>query len=99
MAFKMVVVTRNDTGIDAYESQKGRRLGSTAGTYEAIALEKDMKAWNDPKSSFRGYSTQADVFLALSQGQIDSTVVTSTVAKAIVAEGKFKNLKIGGDAP
>jgi ABC-type amino acid transport substrate-binding protein len=98
-AFKNVVLTREGVGVDSYESLKGHRVGSTAGTYEAIALEKDVKQWNDAKGSFRGYGTQADVFLALAQGQIDATVVTSTVANATVKEGKFKGLKIGGDAP
>ena len=66
---------------------------------EAIALEKDVKAWNDPKGSFHPYQSQADVFLALSQGQIDATDVTSTVASAIVQSGKYPNLEITGDAP
>jgi hydroxyproline transporter system substrate-binding protein len=39
------------------------------------------------------------VFLALSQGQIDATVVTSTVASAIVASGQYEGLVIKGDAP
>jgi len=39
------------------------------------------------------------VFLALSQGQIDATVVTSTVAGAIVASGQYPGLVIKGDAP
>ena len=60
-----------------------------SGTFEAIALEKDVKKWNDPKGSFRAYQTQADVFLALAQGQIEATVVTSTVAAATVKSGKF----------
>jgi ABC-type amino acid transport substrate-binding protein len=41
---------------------------------------------------------QADVFLALSQAQIDATDVTSTVASAIVHSGKYPNLEITGDA-
>ena len=65
----------------------------------AIALEKDVKKWNDPKGSFRAYQTQADVFLALAQGQIEATVVTSTVAAATVKAGKYKDLMVGGDAP
>ena len=47
------------------------------------ALEDDIEKW-DKGGSFRPYQSQADVFLALSQGQIDATVVTSTVASAIV---------------
>jgi ABC-type amino acid transport substrate-binding protein len=97
--FKNVVLTKKGTNINAYNSLKGRKTGSVTGTYEAIALEKDVKKWNDPKGSFRAYQTQADVFLALSQGQIEATVVTSTVASATVKAGKYKDLQIGGDAP
>lgn len=96
-AFKMVVLTKEGLGISDYASLKGKKTGSVSGTFEALALEKDVKAWGT--GSFRGYQTQADVFLALAQGQIDATVVTSTVAAAIVKEGKYKGLMMGGDAP
>jgi polar amino acid transport system substrate-binding protein len=96
-AFKMVVLTKDGSGIDTYESLKGKKTGSTSGTFEAIALEKDMKAWGG--GSFRPYQTQADVFLALSQGQIDATVVTNTVAQATVKSGKFKGFVVKSDAP
>ena len=33
------------------------------------------------------------------QGQIEATVVTSTVAAATVKAGKYKDLLMGGDAP
>lgn len=98
-AFKNVILTKEGLGIDTYEKLKGRKVGSVSGGYEAIALENDVKAWKDPKGSFRGYQTQADVFLALSQGQIEATVVTSTVASAIVKEAKYKGLVLTGDAP
>lgn len=98
-AFTNVVLTRTDAGIATYEDLKGKKLGSVTGTFEALALEEDMNEWADPANSFTGYQTQADVFLALSQGQIDATVVTSTVAHATVNSGNFTNLQVGGDAP
>ena len=98
-AFKMVVLTKKGANIAAYNTLKGRKTGSVTGTFEAIALEKDIKKWNDSKGSFRAYQTQADVFLALSQGQIEATVVTSTVAAATIKAGKYKDLQMGGDAP
>ncbi len=97
-AFTNVVLTKEDTGIDAYESLKGHTVGSVAGTYEGIRLQEDIEAWGEG-GSFRPYQSQADVFLALSQGQIDATVVTSTVASSIVEGGKFEGLTIKGDAP
>jgi len=98
-AFQMVVLTREGTGINNYKDLKGRPVGNTSSTFEAIALEKDVKAWDAPKASFRAYQTQADTILAVSQGHIDATVVTSTVAYASIKSGKYKGLKIAGVAP
>jgi polar amino acid transport system substrate-binding protein len=98
-AFEMVVLTKDGLGIESYESLKGRKVGSVAGTFEAIRLEEDVKAWADANGSFTPYQTQADVFLALSQGQIDATVVTSTVASETANSGKFEGFLMGGKAP
>ena len=96
-AFTNVVLTREDAGIDSFEDMAGYTVGSVSGTYEGIQLEDNVEAWGS--GSFRPYQSQADVFLALSQGQIDATVVTSTVAAAIVASGRYPGLVIKGDAP
>ncbi|MFN3985554.1 MAG: transporter substrate-binding domain-containing protein [Rhodocyclaceae bacterium] len=98
-AFQMVVLTREDTGIDGYDDLKGRKVGNTTGTYEAIALEADVKKWNDASGSFRAYQSQADTLLAVSQGHIDATVVTSTVAADAIKSGRYKGLKMAGNAP
>jgi hydroxyproline transporter system substrate-binding protein len=97
-AFTNVVLTREGTGIESYEDLAGKSLGSVAGVYEAIALEEDFTEW-DAGGSFRTFQSQADVFLALNQGQIDATVVTGTVAAATVESGRFDGLRIAGDAP
>ncbi|VXB40538.1 Polar amino acid transport system substrate-binding protein [Pseudomonas sp. 8BK] len=96
-AFQMVVLTREDTGINGYADLKGRPVGNTSGTYEAIALEKDVKGWGG--GSFRAYQNQNDTILAVAQGHIDATVVTNTVAAATLKSGKYKGLKVVGDAP
>lgn len=96
-AFTNVVLTHDGAGIDNFEGMAGHVVGSVGGTFEGIKLEENVKAWG--KGEFRPYQTQADVFLALSQGQIDATVVTSTVASSIVASGQYPGLKIAGDAP
>lgn len=98
-AFTFNVLTREGLGIDSYESLKGFKMGSVAGTFEAIRLADSVKEWGDSKGSFRSYQSQADVFLALAQGQIDATVVTSTVAVETVKAGKHKDVIIGGEAP
>ncbi|TRX73456.1 ABC transporter substrate-binding protein [Pseudomonas mangiferae] len=96
-AFQMVVLTREDTGINGFDDLKGRPVGNTSGTYEAIALEKDVKRWGN--GSFRAYQSQNDTILAVTQGHIDATVVTNTVAAATLKSGKYKGLKIAGNAP
>lgn len=96
-AFQMVVLTRDNTGINSYADLKGKNLGNTSSTYEAIALENDQKSWG--RGSFRAYQSQNDTLLAVAQGHIDATVVTNTVAAATLKSGKYKGLKIAGDAP
>ncbi|ARJ70215.1 transporter substrate-binding domain-containing protein [Paracoccus contaminans] len=96
-AFDMAVTANDAAGIKSFDDMKGHTVGATAGTYEAIALEKQVQAWGD--GTFRPYQTQADVFLALSQGQIDATVSTSTVAMANVKSGNFPGISVVGKAP
>lgn len=96
-AFEMAVTANDKSGVTSFEGMKGKTVGATAGTFEAIALENQVKAWGE--GEFRPYQTQADVFLALSQGQIDATVSTSTVAQANVKTGKFPGISVVGKAP
>jgi polar amino acid transport system substrate-binding protein len=97
--FKTVVVTRKDAGINKFDDIKGRPVGGTAGNFETLALQKAVAAWNDPKAKFRSFQNQADVFLALSQKQIDATAVTNTVASSVVKGDKSGTLKVAGEAP
>lgn len=97
--FKIVLLTRKDSGITDYASIKGHSMGSVAGAYEGIAMEKDVKAFNDPKSTFRAFQTQADSILAVSQGQVDAIPLVNTTANDIIKSGKYPNLVIAGDTP
>lgn len=96
-AFEMAVTANDKSGITSYDTMKGKVVGAVAGTYEAIALEEQVKAWGE--GEFRPYQTQADVFLALSQGQLDGTVSTSTVAQANVKSGNYPGIAVMGKAP
>lgn len=96
-AFEMAVTSNDAAGITSYDGMKGKVVGATAGTYEAIALEEQVKTWGE--GEFRPYQTQSDVFLALSQGQIDATVSTSTVAQANVKTGNFPGISVVDKAP
>lgn len=96
-AFENAVVANDKVPMKSWEDMKGKTVGATAGTYEAIWLEKQVKEWGE--GSFRPYQTQADVFLALSQGQLDATVSTVEVANANVKSGKFPGIKVVDKAP
>ncbi|MDF3855219.1 transporter substrate-binding domain-containing protein [Paracoccus sp. APAP_BH8] len=96
-AFENAVVANNNVEMASWEDMKGKTVGATAGTYEAIWLEGKVKEWGE--GTFRPYQTQADVFLALSQGQLDATVSTVEVANANVNSGNFPGIKIVDKAP
>ena len=96
-AFENAVVANDGAGITSWEGMKGKVVGATAGTYEAIWLEGKVKEWG--VGEFRPYQTQADVFLALSQGQLDATVSTVEVAEANVKSGNFPGITIADKAP
>lgn len=96
-AFENAVVTNDKAGITNTDGMKGKVVGATAGTYEAIWLEGKVKEWGT--GEFRPYQNQADVFLALSQGQLDATVSTMEVAQANVKSGNFPGIKIVDKAP
>jgi polar amino acid transport system substrate-binding protein len=96
-AFENAVTANEAAGITGWEGMKGKTVGATAGTYEAIWLEGKVKEWGE--GEFRPYQNQADVFLALSQGQLDATVSTVEVAEANVKSGNFPGIKVVDKAP
>lgn len=98
-AFQMMVVAHKGKAITKYDDLKGKPVGNTSGTFEALALEKDVKGWNNSKGSFRAYQTQNDTIQAVAQGHIDATVITNTVSTSVLKTGKYPDLEIVGPAP
>ncbi len=96
-AFENAVVANEGVEMADWEGMKGKTVGATAGTYEAIWLEGKVKEWGE--GEFRPYQNQADVFLALSQGQLDATVSTVEVAEANVKSGNFPGIRVVDKAP
>lgn len=96
-AFENAVVANEKVEMTAWDGMRGKVVGATAGTYEAIWLEGKVKEWGE--GEFRPYQSQADVFLALSQGQIDATVATVEVSEANLKSGNFPGIKIVDKAP
>ncbi|NNU80112.1 transporter substrate-binding domain-containing protein [Halovulum dunhuangense] len=96
-AFENSVVVAEGVEGDSWDDMRGKTIGATAGTYEAIWIEERIAEWGE--GTFRPYQTQADVFLALSQGQIDATVSTTEVANANVDSGNYPGISIIAKAP
>lgn len=96
-AFENAVVANEGVDMADWEGMRGKTVGATAGTYEAVWLEEKVAEWGE--GQFRPYQNQADVFLALSQGQLDATVSTVEVAEANVASGNFPGIRIVDKAP
>lgn len=95
-AFTSVVLARKDANIKTYEDLKDKTVGTPAGSTEGIALKADIDKWK-AGGQFKGFQSQADVYLALGQGQIQATVLPSTLAAAAVKQNA--NLVVVGDAP
>lgn len=95
-AFTSVILARKDAGVKKYEDLKSKTVGTPAGATEGLALRADMDKWKGG-GSFKGFQSQADAFLALGQGQIQATIVPSTLAQAQVK--KNPGLEVVGDAP
>lgn len=96
-AFENSVVMNESVEASSWEDLRGKTVGATAGTYEAIWIQERIEEWGE--GEFRPYQTQADVFLALSQGQIDATVSTTEVALSNVQSGNYPGIKIVDKAP
>ncbi|WBU63738.1 transporter substrate-binding domain-containing protein [Paracoccus aerodenitrificans] len=96
-AFENAVVAGQGVEMSTWEDLRGKTVGATAGTYEAIWLEGKVDEWGE--GEFRPYQNQADVFLALSQGQLDATVSTVEVAQANVDSGNYEGISIVDKAP
>ncbi|WP_269500050.1 ABC transporter substrate-binding protein [Castellaniella sp. S9] len=95
----VMVLTREDAGISNFNDLKGRTVGGVTGTTPALALEKFVKDWNDPKAKFLTYGNEAESFMALNQGKIDALLLASGTAGALIKSGQFPSFTMAGEAP
>lgn len=94
-----VVLTRKDAGIEGFEDLKGRTIGGVTGTTTEQELQVLRKGWNDSSSSYTGFGSEAESYLALAQGKIDGVIIGNASAAALVQSGQFPTLAIKGIAP
>ena len=99
VSYTNVVLTRNDTGVEKFDDLKGRAIGGVTGTTTEQDIKSFFKAWNDPKGSYTGYGSEAESYLALTQGKIDGIILGNASAAALLQSGQFPSLVVKGDAP
>lgn len=96
-AFTSVILARSDANITTYKDLKGKVVGTPAGSAEGIALSADVTEWNASGGEYKGFQSQADTYLAMAQGQIQATILPSTLAAAAVEQ--YPQFVVVGDAP
>jgi ABC-type amino acid transport substrate-binding protein len=99
MNYTNSVLTRKDSGIAKFEDMKGRKLGGVNGTSTEQQLQAFIKSWNDPKTTYIGYASDAESFLALKQGKIDALIQATAVAATLIQSGQFPEFVSAGVAP
>ncbi|OWV64676.1 amino acid ABC transporter substrate-binding protein [Rhizobium sp. R339] len=95
-AFTSVILARTDAGIKTYDELKGKVVGTPAGSAEGLTLKADVEKWN-AGGEYKGFQSQADTYLAMKQGQIQATILPSTLAAAAVKQ--YPEFEVVGDAP
>ncbi|WP_213881779.1 transporter substrate-binding domain-containing protein [Pseudomonas sp. dw_358] len=99
MNYTTAVITRKDSGIKGYGDLKGHTLGGVTGTSTEQMLKKDIAGWNDPKTSYIGYASDTEAFLALQQGKVDAVLQATAVANTLIKSGQFPTFTMAGEAP
>ncbi len=100
MNFTMGVITRADTGIKSYADLKGKKLGGVVGSTQEQLIDKEMEAgWAAAGSTYTGYASDAESYLALQQGKVDSILVAMGVFNALSQSGQFSEFVLAGAAP
>lgn len=84
-----VAVAADNTSISSYEDLKGKKIGTVRGTTGEVAFLKDLEKWGEGTSHI-AYGSNAEQFLALSQGKVDA-IIESTAIFGEYAKGKGKD--------
>lgn len=83
-----VAVAANNSDINIYTDLKGKSVGTVRGTSSEAVFLKDIKQWDDDTSHI-SYGSNAEQFLALSQGKVEA-IIESTAIFGEYAKGKGK---------
>lgn len=83
-----VAVAADNTSIKSYMDVKGKKVGTVRGTTGEVAFLNDLKQWGSGTSHI-SYGSNAEQFLALSQGKVDA-IIESTAIFGEYAKGAGK---------
>ena len=83
-----IAVAADNTDITRYEDLAGKSVGTVRGTTGEVSVLADLKAWD---ARHIAYNSNAEQFLALSQGKVDAIVeATAIVGEYIKGSGQGK---------
>ncbi len=98
--YTVTVVTRKDTGIKAYDQLRGKKLGAVVGsTFEQLFNKELQGRWKDTHTSYTGFASDTETFMALQQGKVDAILQASVVYNTLASSGQFPSFTAGGLAP
>ena len=99
MIYVYQVAVQEGSDIEVFDDLKGRTVGTVVSTTNEEFFVETFNEWNDPKGEHVSLQTEADMFLALSQGKVDAIISGNTAVANIVKSGKYANVAMGPEAP
>ena len=85
-----VAVAADNSSITRYEDLQGKSVGTVRGTTAEVAFLEDLKKWGDGTSHI-AYGSNAEQFLALSQGKVDAIIESTAIfGEYVKSKGKDK---------
>lgn len=99
MSYQTGVLTTKNSGIKKFDDLRGQRIGGVTGTSYEQTLSQIIAKWNDPKTGYIGYQSDAESFLALQQGKVKALLQSTEVNAAVISSGQFPDFINAGLAP
>ena len=92
-----VLLTRKGTNIQNVAGMKGHPLGGVNGTSSEQYINSHIAEWKDPKTTYTGFSSDTEAYLALQQSKVDAILVSASTANLLVKSGKFPSFLVAGN--
>ncbi|HYS66098.1 MAG TPA: transporter substrate-binding domain-containing protein [Paraburkholderia sp.] len=92
-----VVLSRKGSNIQNAASMKGHPLGGVNGTSTEQYIKRNMEEWKDSKTTYTGFASDTEAYLALQQGKVDAILVSASTANLLVKSGKFPTFVVAGN--